>query len=596
MSNNILPITELDFFAIKQQLKNYLKTQTKFKDYDYEGSNMSVLLDVLSYNTFQNNFYTNMAINEMFLDSAQLKSSVVSHAKELNYIPRSNVSPKAIVRVTIKDSNTDGLTILIPKFSRFSSQYQGQTFTFVTDKSYLAYKISPGTFVADNVEIYEGEILEGFQKDGFIFSEEDNVQSFKCVLQNENVDISSIRVFSDDDTEEYVFRKDIYGVEKNDLVFYVEPYFDDKYAVVFGGNVYGKQPPADIDIKISYRVTNGPAANGASRFSANFRNNVIVETISPASGGQLRETLESIKFFAPKSIQIQERAVTSRDYEILLKQRYPEIKAVSVFGGDELDPPKYGKVAISISLDSDQKISTALKNDILQYLSDKTPLTIRPIFIDAEYLYAQIDLDVNYTLKVTSKSQSQLEQNIRNAIKDFADKNLNNFGSVLRHSRLSTVIDSTDISILSNMLVIKPYIKYVPPLRMKQNEKFNFGAELKKPYNKVISSDSFDFEPAIKSTVFNYKGVCCFFRDDGNGNIQIVSQDKVNFDIIKPNIGTVDYRTGLVRLSNFIVDAYPENGIKVLANMKNVDIIAPKNRVFLLKDEDVSIRLIEESE
>ena len=587
------PITELDFFAIKEQLKNYLKNQTQFKDYDYEGSNMSVLLDVLAYNTFQNNFYTNMAINEMFLDSAQIKSSVVSHAKELNYTPRSNVSPKATVRITIRDSVETALTILVPKFARFSSVYQGQTFNFITDKSYLAYRVSPGVFVADNVEIYEGEILDGFEKDGFIFSEEDNAQSLKCILQNENVDISSISVFSDDDTEEYTFRKDIYGVEKTDLVFYVEPYFDDKYAIVFGGNVYGKQPTADTDVKISYRITLGPTANGANRFSANFRNGITVETITAASGGTLRETLESIKFFAPKSIQIQERAVTSRDYEILLKQRFPEIQAVSVFGGDELEPPQYGRVAVSINKQSNQQISTSFQNDVVRYLSDKTPMTITPVFINPEYLFAKIEVTVNYTLKKTSKSRGQLEQNIRTTIKDFAEVNLNNFASTLRYSKLSTAIDDTDVSILSNELVIKSYIEYSPAFRVKQNPKFNFNAELKRPYNRKSGVCPIDYDPAIRSTVYELGGICVYFRDDGIGNIQIVSEDITNFAIINPNIGTVDYKTGEVRLSNFSVDAYDGSGIKIIANLKNLDITAPKNRVFLLKDTDVSITLAE---
>jgi len=587
------PITELDFFAIKEQLKTYLRNQTKFRDYDFEGSNMSVLLDVLAYNTFQNNFYTNMAINEMFLDSAQIKSSVVSHAKELNYLPRSNVSPKATVRVTIRDSAETALTILIPQFSRFSSVYQGQTFNFITNKSYVAYRMSPGVFIADNVEIFEGEILTDFEKDGFIFSEEDNAESFRCVLQNENVDISSIKVFSDDDAEEYTFRKDIYGVEKNDLVFYIEPYFDDKYAVVFGGNVYGNQPTADTDVKISYRITLGPIANGANRFSANFRNNITVETISAASGGALRETLESIKFFAPKSIQIQERAVTSRDYEILLKQRFPEIQAVSVFGGDELEPPQYGRVAVSINKQSNQQISTAFQNDIIRYLSDKTPMTIKPVFVNPEYLYAKIEVNINYTLKKTSKSQGQLEKNVRNTIKDFADVNLNNFASTLRYSRLSTAIDNTDVSILSNELEIKPYIEYSTPLRTKQNPKFNFNAELKRPYNRKAGVCPIDYDPAVRSTMYELNGICVYFRDDGIGNIQIVSEDITNFAVINPNIGTVDYKKGEVRLSNFSVDAYEGTGIKVIATLKNLDITAPKNRVFLLKDEDVSITLTE---
>lgn len=588
------PITELDFFAIKEQLKDYLKTQTKFKDYDYEGSNMSVLLDVLSYNTFQNNFYTNMAINEMFLDSAQLRSSVVSHAKELNYTPRSNVSAKAIVRVTITDTTNTGLTIEIPAYSRFSSNYQNQSFNFITQNSYVAYKTAPGKFVADNVEIFEGDVLQNFEKDGFIFFEENGAESFRCVLQNENVDISSIRVFSDDDTEEYVYKRDIYGVQRDDLVFYVEPYFDDKYAVVFGGNIYGKQPKSDIDIKISYRVSNGAAANGASRFSANFRAAVAVETIEAASGGSSRETLDSIKFFAPRSIQIQERAVTSRDYEILLKQKFPDIQAVSVFGGDELDPPQYGRVAVSINKSSNQQISTSFQNDVLSYLSDKTPMTIRPVFVNPEYLFAKVLVEANYTMKTTAKSRSQFEQGIRNTIKSYGDVNLNQFASTIRHSKLTAAIDNSDISIVSNTLTINPYIEYSPTFGIKQNPKFNFNAELKRPYSRTTTAVCpVDYDPAIKSTVFQYQGVCVYIRDDGIGNIQIVTDTVDGVTVINPNIGAVNYDTGEVKLNSLAVDSYTGTGIKVIASTKNIDITAPKNRVFLLRDEDVEIRLTE---
>jgi hypothetical protein len=584
------PITELDFFSIKEQLKDYLRNQTRFKDYDYEGSNMSILLDVLAYNTFQNNFYTNMAINEMFLDSAQIKSSVVSHAKELNYTPRSNVSPKAVVRVTIRDTSETSLTVVIPRYARFSSVYQGQTFNFITDQTFVAYRTAPGMYVADNVEIYEGEILDGFEKDGFIFSEEDNAESFRCVLQNENVDISTIRVFFDDDTEEYVYRKDVYGVDKNDLVFYIEPYFDDKYAVVFGGNVYGNQPSPDIDIKISYRITSGPDANGADRFTSNFRNNVTVETIEAASGGAIRESLESIKFFAPKSLQIQERAVTTRDYEVLLKQRFPEIQAVSVFGGDELDPPQFGKVAVTINNESNKPVSTSFQSDIVRYLSDKTPLTIRPVFVNPEFLYANITVEINYTLKTTSKSKGQFEQNVRDVIKEYAKNNLNNFGSVLRYSKLTADIDASDSSILSNSLIINPYIEYSPPFRVKQNPKFNFNSELKRPRG---NSNVADYDAAIRSTSFEYKGICVYFRDNGTGNIQIVTDDANNFAIIEQNIGIVNYLSGEVKLSNISIDSYSGTAIKVIANLKNADVVSPKNRVFLLKDTDVSVKLIE---
>jgi YHS domain-containing protein len=588
------PITELDFAAVKNQLRDYLKNQTQFKDYNFEGSNMSVLLDVLAYNTFQNNYYTNMAINEMFLDSAQLKNSIVSHAKELNYIPRSVVSAKAVVKLTIIDTNSTSLTILIPQNARFATNYQGDNYNFVTEKSYLAYRTAPGVYVADNVEIFEGEILSDFEKDGFIFPAEDGFEVLRAVLVNENVDISTIKVFSDDDTEEYTYRKDIYGVQPDDKVFYIESYYDNRYAVVFGGNVFGKQPKDDIDIKIGYRVSSGADVNGANRFSTKFMPNVTVETIEAASGGAPRESLESIKFFAPKSVQIQERAITSNDYAVLIKQRFPQISSISVYGGDELNPPQFGNVAISINLNNNNKPSSIFKRDVANYLADKTPMTIRPIFIDAEFLYATITANVFFTRKTTSKSVGQLEQEIRNKIKEYSDTNLNEFGASLYISQLSGDIDDLSNSILSNSLTVSPYIEYSPILFVSENPSFNFDAELIKPYPFKISQGFSNYKPAIRSSIFNFEGVCCFLQDDGLGNIQIITDDiDANKTVVKPVIGTVDYKTGSVNLTAFTVQGYPGTGIKIIANYLIPDIIAPKNRVFSIKDTDVSINIIE---
>lgn len=590
MSTNNLPIVDLDFFSIKEQLKNYLKNQTQFKDYNFEGSNMSVLLEIMAYNAYQNNFYTNMAISEMFLDSARLKNSIVSHAKELNYLPRSNTSAKAIVKLTIKD-NTNPSVVIIPQYTKFSTVNNGVNYSFITNETYVANRKSLGIYVAEEVEIFEGTILSDFEKEGYIFDVGES--NLKCVLSNSNVDISSIKVYTNDDEEEYTLRNDIFGIESDDLVFFVEPYFDDKYSVTFGRNVFGKQPDFDTDIKILYRTSSGDAPNGAARFSTSFRSNVTVETLSTASGGSNRESIENIRYFAPKSIQIQERAITSTDYEILLKQRYPEIDSISVISGDELDPPQYGRVAISVNTLDSRNISTYFKNDILRYLSDKTPLSIDPIFVDAEFFFTKINLVVYYNRKITSKSTAEIEQNVRNTISTYNADNLNDFGSTLKSSRLSTLIDNTDVSIESNTMKLQPYIAYTPQLFVENNPTFLFNSQLNKPYP-FRESDGFDYYvPAISSSIFSYNKTCCNLQDDGVGNMQIITNDSKNKQVVKKSIGTVDYETGTVKLVNFAVDSYPTAGIKIYANIKNSDITSPKSRIFTIKDEDISIEIRE---
>ena len=582
------PITELDFFAIKEQFKDYLRSQTAFKDYNFEGSNMSVLLDVLAYNTFQNNFYTNMAISEMFLDTAQLKNSVISHAKELNYLPKSSKSARALVRVTFTDTNGPA-TIAIPVGTKFISSIGGNSFNFINEQVFLARKTAvsgtSATYVADNVEIFEGEIFKNFEQEGYFVED----SSFRCVLSSDAVDVSSIRVYMDDGEIEYVYRNDIFGVQPDDKVFYVEPHFDNKYAVVFGRNVFGMQPDPNEVLQIKYRVCSEDEPNGASKFTTNFKPGARVDTIEAAAGGAKRENLESIRFFAPKSIQIQERAVTSSDYEILLKQRFNDIQAISVYGGEELEPPQFGKVAISVVLSGNRDISDSKKNEFKKYLGDKTPLTIEPIFVSPEFMYVDAEINVYYSFKQTTKNESQLEELIRNTIQAYNSNNLNIFGSTLRASKLSGNIDDTDDAILSNNLDLRAIIEYSPPLLLPQNPTFKFGSALIKPYPLVLSNGFADFKPSIKSSVFSYSGVCSVLQDNGAGVMQIITSDTTNTRVLNADAGTVDYNTGTVSLVNFTTDGYAGSAIKIFAKKKEADIIAPKNRLLQLRDEDIRI-------
>ena len=588
------PINELDFGAIKGQFIEFLKNQTQFKDYDFTGSNVNVLLDVLSYNTYKNNFYTNMAINEMFLDSAVIKNSVISHAKELNYLPRSKTSAMAIVNVTIRDALEENQTITIPRFTRFTTSYRNTNYSFITNETYVARRTGVDTFVATDVEIYEGEILGAFEREAF-FVEDEN--AFRCVLTNENIDIRSIEVFVDNETtntqDQYFYAPDIFGVNPESKVFYLEPYFDDRYSVYFGRNKFGVQPNTNTNVRIQYRVCNGVNPNGANRFATTFRQNATVTTVQGALGGSERESIDSIKFFAPKSIQIQERAVTSSDYEILLRQRFPEIQSVSVYGGDELDPPQHGRVAVSVNLQGNATLSTTLKNEYVRYLSDKSPLTIEPIFINPEFLYAETIVNVNYSRKLTTKSTQEIETIIRSEIQKYNNAVLNDFGSVLRSSRLSSIIDLIDDGIISNSLCVNPIIEYSPPLGLALNPRFKFDAAMVKPYPWRPANGFANFKPAITSTRFSFKRILSRLQDDGNGNMRIVSADRVNTEILEPTIGTIDYETGDIKLINFIIESLEGNAVKIYAATRSVDIEAPKSRILKIRDEDVVVNFTE---
>lgn len=591
------PIVELDFAAVKQQLKDYLRSQTQFKDYNFEGSNMSVLLDVLAYNTYHNNFYTNMAINEMFLDSAMLRNSVISHSKELNYLPRSRKSAKAVVRIRIDDpqgSITDQ-TVVIPTYTEFTSSYQGNSYNFVTNQTYVARKTSPTVYETGDVEIFEGEMLASFEREGFLVDDDGNL---RVALSNPEVDTDSIVCFIDaeatEDQNVFQYRTNIFGVGPTDKVFYIEPYFDNRYNIYFGKNIFGLQPSEFEDVKVRYRICSAAEPNGANSFTTSFVPDVqiTVTTVQVATGGAERESIDSIKFNAPKALQIQDRAITTRDYEILLKQQFPEISAVSAYGGDALDPPQYGKVAISVYLNDDaQLISQTLANSYVDFLKERTPLTIEPFFVKTEFFYADLIVNVYYTTKETERTADEIDSIVRSTVAAYSSTNLNKFGGTLRLSKLSKEIDAIDTAIQSNSITAKPIIEFSPSINQVYNPRFVFGTELKLPYAYNNTQGFTNYQPAIVSSVFDQNGTCMFFQDDGQGNIQIVTDDRTNPQIINPNAGTVDYDTGVVTLINFETESYPGNAIKIYANTKEDDIRSPQGRVFLLRDQDLRVNV-----
>ena len=590
------PITELDFDSIKSQLKTHLQTQTQFKDYNFEGSNMSALLDVLSFNTFQNNFYTNMTMNEMFLDSAVLKNSIVSHAKELNYIPRSRKSAKATVRVTITDTNTSDSTIVIPQYSTFTANYQGDLFTFVTNQTYVARRTAPSVYTADSIEIFEGSMLASFQREGFIV---DGDGVLRVQLTNDEVDTDSVVVFVDaEETEDrnvFTRANTIYGVKPDDKVFYLEPYLDNRYAVYFGKNEFGLQPEEFEDVRVRYRICSGEIANGASTFSANFIEGatIAVTTLTAASGGLERESMESIRYFAPKALAVQERAVTTKDYEVLLQQAFPDITAVSAYGGEELDPPQFGRVAISVYLDAETTlISSTLANTYINYLAEKSPLGIEPIFVQTKFIYADVVADIVYTNKSTEKSKDEIEALVRSQISNYSSTTLEDFNTKIRGSKLAAQLDGVDTAVLSTGLTIMPIIDWSPQINIRETPIFRFETELVKPYPFREATGFKEYKPAVKSTPFDIDGTCVYLQDDGLGNLMFIVDDITNPSVYKPRVGTIDYTKGLITLNTVLVEAFDGSSIKIMVRPKENTIKAAQGRVFIIRDEDVQVNMI----
>ncbi len=577
---DISPVKNLDFFATKEELKTFLKNQDRYKDYDYEGSNMNVLLDVLSYNTFYNNYYYNMMISEMFLDSASQRNSVLSHAKELNYMPTSRRSSSTKVSLAVTYPNNTSNYFTIPEGTSFIGRCGNKTYTLITDKAYNAVRslTNANVFEASNIDVYEGRVLT------------ESISVTNSVLSNSNIDTRSLTLTVNGAT--YTYRADLFGVTPTDKVFYLQPENDGKYSVQFGQNKFGVQPTVTDSIVATYRVSAGPSANGITSLTVGAfggSSSISVTLNSLTSGGSLAEDIESIRTFAPKALQVQERAVTKRDYETLLRARFPNIQAISVYGGDEVVPPQFGKVIISVDVTGGEGAADYEIANFRGYLKDKTPLAIEPVFVVAKFLYVNVNVNVAYDANLTNKSIAQIQSEVASGITAFQDTNLNDFNKTFRQSRLSAYLDSLDASIVSTDILAKPMIEYVPELNKTASPSFSFETSLTKPYPFDSVTGFTEFKPAISSSNFIVNSTTVTIKDDGLGNLMLVTAGTDVQSVFKPIVGTVDYTTGAVKLSNLNVSSFDGTAIKFIASSTNKDIRPPKDRIIVVRGEDVTV-------
>lgn len=581
---NISPIQNLDFFETKSALKTYLSNQDRFADYDFEGSNMNVLLDLLAYNTFYNNYYYNMAISEMFLDSAQERNSMISHAKELNYLPRSRRSAKAVVTFNVTATQS-GNFFIIPKDTKINGKCGNTTFTFLTEKAYTAVTAmtdasSPRKFLVQDVEVFQGRLIT------------ETLDTSNTVLSNNMIDTRSLYV--EVNGEEYVYKTDIFGITATDKVFYLQPEEDEKYSIQFGQDKFGKQPTPGDNITAKYRINSAEEANGVTSMTSNGlagAANVSITVTTPSNGGLSAESVESIRAFAPKALQVQERAVTTRDYEILLRNRFPNIEAISVYGGDEVNPPQFGKVIISVDVTGGEGAADFEIASFTDYLKDKTPLTIEPVFVPAKFLFVDTVVDVVFDPNITTKSPSQIRSEVTNAITGYSTSTLADFNKTLRQSRLAATLDAVDNSIISSSIFASPIIQYVPVLSTVSNPAFSYETALVQPYAYDATTGLSGFTPAVRTTKLTIEGTLVTLQDDGAGKMMAVTASTASVSVFKRNIGTIDYSTGAIKLSNLVVDSYEGSAIKFIANSVAKDVKAPKDRIITIRGEDITVNV-----
>jgi hypothetical protein len=548
---------------------------------------MSVLLDVLAYNTFQNSFYTNMALGEMFLDSAQLRDSVVSHAKELNYLPRSYRSSNAKVTLTFTPSDSPAF-ITVPKYTKFTTNVDGKSYTFSTDQ---VYTITPnlGVYSATDVSLHEGRIEKEYY---------DVTASTKYLISNKRVDTDSIVVnvyassAADAEVTAYTSKPNLFDVGSSDNVFYIQPAELNRYELEFGNDVFGREPKTGEVVEVIYRIANGATPNGATTFSPSGTiqgYTATVTTTSTSFGGAEEETLDSIKFYAPKSIQIQDRAVTESDYENLLKSKFSEIQAVSVQGGEELNPPQYGKVIVHVDIQNSDGVSDGAKEKYRKFLKERTPLAIDPVIRSPEFLYVALDTTVHYNTKTSDATNSEIDSLVRNAIASYNLTYLNDFKKNARQSRIARVIDDTNTSIISNDTELRMIVDFIPVTSQASSITADFENSLILDHPLTAGEDINRHKPAVKTSSFSYGTQTAYIQDNGEGILEVLTNTVDGFKILDGNVGSVDYTIGRVIIRNLNVSSFSGSAIKIYGRPESQDIIGPASKIISIRDVDVSV-------
>lgn len=588
MANSSINLVDLDFNALKNNLKDHLASQARFKDYNFEGSNISVLLDVLAYNTYLNSFYLNMVASEMFLDTAQLRDSVVSHAKELNYLPRSFRSAYANVNIAITPATTQD-SVTIPSKTNFTARLGSQTYNFVTKESVVITTSSNGVFYANNVALYEG----GYVTDTFVKNAAVDNQRF--VLTNPNIDTSSIEMTvtenSGDNVYSYVQAFSMFGLSSNSNIFFVQAAENEQYEVVFGDNTFGRAPLDGAIIEITYRSCNGELPNGADNFinnsSIDGHSDVSITLNKEAINGSVSETISSIKYNAPRSFQSQERAVTESDYKTLLLREFPEIQAITVYGGEKEDPPQYGKVFVSVDITNADGVPDVNKTLYKSYLADKVPLGITVDVVNPEFVYLDVETNVKYDYNSTTLSAQEIKALVTQSIINFNTAYLNDFNAKFRFSNFVSHIDNTNPAIINNDTICRPYFLLTPTLNVNNEYRLTFNTQILVTTPTTASHDNVT-DRGLYSTSFVYGGLKCQLEDDGKGYVRIIRVDNsTHTEVVK--VGTIDYTTGAVAINSFNISSYTGSGIKLFAKPVNTDFESTLKYILSIRTESINV-------
>ena len=605
-SSDKLNITDLEFDGIKSNLITFLKAQTQFQDYDFEGSGMSVLVDLLAYNTHYMGYYANMLGNEMFLDSSSLRESVVSHAKHLNVNPTSRTGAKAKINMTFTPNGSPA-SLTIAKNTKFTSSINGIAYNYTTNKTTSIPRSSTGTYIATGIEIVEGKILNK----AYTVNGSDTTQRY--IIPNQDVDTSTITVkvqksVGDSDVNTYTDGNavDVTTIKGTDKVYFLQEVEGQKYEITFGDGAVGKQLSDGNIIFIEYIITNGTAGNFASTFTAVgsvaglSSSQYVITTNENATGGSDIQSINSLKFQAPKLYQAQNRATTKYDYKAIILEQRPDIESITVYGGEDADPVQYGKVFIAVKPSGNNVFSTATKESIKSSILKKVNVvTVIPEIIDPTFFYLLIETTVNYDPNTNLTDENTLKTNIDTSIQNYLQTDLEKFDQKFRYSKMVQDIDNTNDSIRNNKTAIKYQQRITPStLNTPVTYTLNFTNNLEKA---SVSSTSFT---GTDGNVYSLVDDSVKYIKAARTTNGVVDSPLVY--LIQPdgstNQGTVDWATGKIVLNSFrpveITDGTSNIKINVTPEINNSD-ITPLREQILTYDvndtESIKINMIAET-
>jgi hypothetical protein len=595
-----LNVTELDFDTIKGNLKTFLRQQDQFTDYDFEGSTISTLLDVLAYNTHYNAVYGNVLANEMFLDSADLRNSIVSHAKHVGYTPRSATSPVAFLNVVV--NNATGSTLTASRGTTFTTTVDGVSYSYLV-KDDTTITPNDGVYTFSSLPVYEGTLINNK------YTVDTTNADQRFLIKNNLADTTTLKVTvqnssSDSTTNTYTLATDLADIDSSSKVYYLEGAEDQQYEVKFGDGVLGAALSTGNIVTLSYIVTSAEESNGASSFSLSGSiggfSNVTITTATNSANGSQPESPDSIRFNAPKQYAAQNRTVTTNDYASKVKQIYTNAKSVSVWGGEDNDTPVYGRVYISINPVAGATLTETTKTDIITQLKDFNVASITPIIQDPETTSLQLSVNVKYDAKSTTKTSDSIKSLVSAAITKFNTDNLTQFENVFRHSKFIETVNKVDTSILSNITTVKLHKSFTATTTGATTYTIKFSNAFYNPHSAHNASAG----GILVSSGFKINGDTTneyFLDDDGAGNVRLYYLVGQTRTYTNNTQGTIDYTNGVVTLNSLFVtevsnvDGATSTAVRLTIIPNSVDIIPVRNQILEIDETNTTVTVEEDT-